>query len=156
VKCQATKSRYAGLYVYQLAGKRISPLSSECDPDMGTSFIYIEQIFRNKSSTTLLIIEGVTAISQNIRVLYIPKAGPISVVNSYGGDGYALVMKSPTAFRLISPGGGFALSEDRMSTWTCEIEIDFARGTANGDLAVPFEPGLPNSVCKADFKRMSI
>ena len=156
VGCRASKGRYEGRYVYKIGRRPIPALGSECDPQIGISFIYIEQIFNNGDSTTLLIIEGVTATSQNIRVIHIPKIGMASVVDSYGGDGYALVMKSPTMFRLISPGGGFAISEKRKSTWTCVVEIDFANHSVSGDLAVPYEPGIPNSVCEAEFKRIVI
>jgi hypothetical protein len=156
VSCRPTKSAYEGRYEYRLAGKVIRSLSSDCSPASGTSFISIEQVFLSKGSTTLLIVEGATATSQTIRVLFIPKVGALLTVDTLGGDGYALVRNTPTQFKLISPGGGFALSGDRMSTWTCEIEIDFSRGTASGNLVVPFEPGLPQSICQTQVERVKV
>jgi hypothetical protein len=78
------------------------------------------------------------------------------VVDQLGGDGHALIQKTSTTFRLVAPGGGFALSGDRRSTWTCVIDINFAAGRVSGDLAVPFEPGLPRSVCQTELKRVAL
>lgn len=156
VKCAPTGGEYEGRYQYFLAGKSVRPLSSDCSPGVGTSHISIEQVFRSTASTTLLVIEGHTATSQNIRVLHVPRHGPAIVVDALGGDGYALVQKTPIAFRLIAPGGGFALSGDRRSTWTCVIDINFATGRVSGNLAVPYEPGLPRSVCQTELKRVAL
>jgi hypothetical protein len=156
VSCAPTKGKFDGNYQYMLTGKRIAALSSECSPEMSTSYIDIDQVLRSKANTTILILEGLSAASQNVRVLYIPLKGPAYSVQQLGGDGQALVQKSPTSFRLISPGGGFALSDRRKSTWTCVIDIDFAGGTVSGDLAVPFEPGLPRSVCDAEIRRVAL
>lgn len=154
VRCRPTGSPYEGRYEYRLAGKVIRSLSSDCSPEGRSSYISIEQIFQSKTSTTLLIIEGMTATSQVVRVLFVPKKGSLLIVDGLGGDGYALVQNTPTRFKLIRPGGGFALSGTRKSTWTCEIEIDFSRGTAIGSLVVPFEPGLPQSVCESQVERV--
>lgn len=156
VACKPVGGKFDGRYEYRLAGKRISGLTSECAPAMSTSYIYIDQVFRSKTATTVLILEGVSAASQMVRVLHIPLKGPGSSVEQLGGDGQALVQKSPTSFRLISPGGGFAVSDSRKSTWTCVIDIDFAKARASGDLAVPYEPGLPSSVCDAEVKRVPL
>jgi hypothetical protein len=86
-----------------------------------------------------------------VRVLHIPLKGAGVVVDTLRGDGYALVQKSSTTFRLIAPGGGFAMDDGRKSTWTCTIDLDFRRGSVDGNLAVPHEPGLPNSVCEAEL-----
>ncbi|MFC0683072.1 hypothetical protein [Novosphingobium clariflavum] len=156
VSCEPENGADEGRYEYQLAGKTIPALSSECEPGNSTSYISIEQVFQAERSTTLLIIEGVSATSQNIRVLNIPNEGRASVVDAYGGDGYALVQKADGRFRLISPGGGFALSADRMSTWTCAVDIDFAHQSAHGALVVPFEPGLPESVCEVGVTELAL
>ena len=156
VKCSPSGKPYEGNYSYVLAGKRIPKLSSECSPGMRASYISIEQVFRSPTRTTLLVIEGVTADAQTVRVLSIPAKGAIEVVDLLGGDGYALVEKSPTLFRLTAPGGGFALSDKYKSTWTCVVELDFAKGIASGNIAVPHERGLPQSVCQPILDRIQI
>jgi hypothetical protein len=156
VACRATSGHDQGQYEYKLSGKAIRSLSSECSPGYFASYISIEQVFHSQTSTTLLIIEGVSADSQNVRVLYIPKVGSALLVETLGGDGFALVQKSPSKFKLTNPSGGFVNSGDRKSTWTCVFEIDFAKGIASGSLAVPFEPDLPLSICNTKVARRTL
>jgi hypothetical protein len=145
-----------GVYTYRLSGKALSALKGECFPDHGISYVELEQALAFPFATTLLMFEGLTADAQTVRVIHIPKTGLAYHLDLVGGDGAALVALSSKRFRLTLPSGGFAVSEDRKSTWTCVYNIDFASGKVSGSLAVPHEVGLPYSVCDAKLQLLKL
>src|SRR4051812_25139348 len=154
VFCRAAK-RGEGRYQYRLNGKMIPKVGEECSPGDAASYISIEQQFQSPNASTLLMIEGMSAMYATIRVLRIPTTGPLLMVEGLGGDGYALVQRTPNEFRLSVPTGGFAVSDQRMSSWTCVYYINFDKRTIYGSLAVPHEEALRDSLCKTRIEAVA-
>src|SRR4051812_27042998 len=94
VSCRPS-ARSEGRYEYRLAGKPIPALSSECSPGVGTSYIYIEQVMQTKSATTVLVLEGVAADSQTVKVCTSQRAATCRSSKRLGGMGKPWCRKLP-------------------------------------------------------------
>ena len=151
------KSKGDGQYRYVLNGKPIRALTSDCAPGMAETHIAIEQVFASKDSTTVVVFEGFNSYSDFEKVLYIPKTGPASYIDGIiMVDDPRVTRKSPTAFHVVVPTGGYAIDMNHMSHWFCQIDVDFGTGRATAKIATPHEKGIPADVCKTKVEKAPI
>jgi len=151
------KDKYDGQYRYLLNGKSIAKLSSGCAVGSAESHIAIYKVISSSGSTTLVVQEGLNAYTDTQKLIFIPKSGPASYLETEtDSEDPNVTQKSPTAFRLKVPVEGYAIDMNHLSRWTCLIEVDFATGKATGKAASPHEKGLPLQVCKAAVEKAPI
>jgi hypothetical protein len=151
------KGKYDGQYRYLLNGKPIAKLTSGCALGAATAHIGIAGTYASPGSTTVAVFEGLNDYSDYEKLIYIPKSGPASYVDTISmSESPGVTRKSPTAFRMEVPTGGYAVDANHLSHWTCLIDVDFAAGTARGRAETPHEKGLYAGVCKTNVVKVPI
>ncbi len=152
-RCQP--SGESGRYVYMLGRTRLRSLESECSPDGGSSYTTFPRRWSARGRTTVLNLEGNgTVWSQTVRLLHFqPKGKPLSLETS-GADISIATQLSPTRYRLVLPGSGFAVSGEKMSHWKCDYLVDFGTRKVVAKL-VASDKRVPKSVCETSITTAS-
>jgi hypothetical protein len=151
------KRKYDGQYRYLLNGKPIAKLTSGCAFGAAASHIFIAGTYASPGSTTVAVFEGFNDYSDYEKLIYIPKSGPASYVDTISmSESSGVTRKSPTSFRMTVPSVGYAVDANHLSHWTCLIDVDFAAGKASGKAETPHEKGLYADVCKTKVQKAPI
>ena len=149
-KCQPRRSG-TGQHIYQIGGKVLRSLGSECAPGDVSTYVVFKKVWRSAHRTSVLVLEGETDSQQHVRLIHFQAKRPPLMAHFYGGDPEAVKQLGIAKFSLLLPAQGFYTNGHRLNRWTCRYEIDFNARRISSHLVRPYEQGLKPDLCDEEI-----
>lgn len=140
-----------GEYRYTLGGRTLPSLNADCFPGSFTSNVSINEVWRSRRHTTVLMTEGISAVSQTVRLIHFRVGESPLAVDLFGHDITSKIRLSETEFRLVQQVINMA-----RDTWDCEYDINFGTRIVSSRLMNSQNSDITAEVCEAEITEVAL